>query len=302
MHVGLTGASGLIGRATAQALRERGDTVVTFVRPTGGAATGETIRWDPAANDLDDDDLRRVGGLDAIVHLAGAGIGDRRWSDERKALILQSRLASTALVVQAITAFASGVGVLASGSAIGVYGSRGSELLDESSAHGSDFLASVCEAWEDAAQPAANSGTVVTTLRTGIVMSARGGALKRQLPLFKLGLGGVLGNGRQWISPIALVDEVRAILSLIDQPEAGPVNLSAPDPVTNRAFTHALARALGRPAMLRVPAFALALALGPELAHEAVLASQRVHPAKLIDRGFRFTYPTTPELLVAALR
>ena len=301
MRIGLTGASGLIGRATTQALTERGDTVVTFVRPAGGAATGETIRWDPAANDLDDDDLRRVGGLDAIVHLAGAGIGDRRWSDERKDLILQSRLASTALVVRAIESLASGVGVLASGSAIGIYGSRGSELLDETSTHGSDFLASVCRAWEDAAQPAADSGTVVTTLRTGIVMSARGGALKRQLPLFKLGLGGVLGDGRQWISPISLVDEVRAILSIIDQPEAGPVNLSAPDPVTNRAFTRALAHALGRPAMLRVPAVALALALGPELAHEAVLASQRVQPAKLINRGFRFAHPTTPELLVAAL-
>jgi len=276
--------------------------VVTFVRPTGGTASGETIRWDPTANDLDENDLRRVGGLDAIVHLAGAGIGDRRWSDERKALILQSRLNSTTLVVQAIESLASGVGVLASGSAIGIYGSRGAELLEESSTHGSDFLASVCEAWEDAAQPAASTGTVVTTLRTGIVMSASGGALRRQLPLFKLGLGGVLGDGRQWISPIALVDEVRAILSLIDHPEAGPVNLSAPDPVTNRDFTRALARALGRPAVLRVPAFALAVALGPELAHEAVLASQRVQPAKLIDRGFRFTCPTTSEILVAALR
>ena len=302
MRVGLTGASGLIGRATARALTERGDTVVTFVRPTGGTASGETIRWDPTANDLDENDLRRVGGLDAIVHLAGAGIGDRRWSDERKALILQSRLNSTTLVVQAIESLASGVGVLASGSAIGIYGSRGAELLEESSTHGSDFLASVCEAWEDAAQSAASMGTVVTTLRTGIVMSASGGALRRQLPLFKLGLGGVLGDGRQWISPIALVDEVRAILSLIDHPEAGPVNLSAPDPVTNRDFTRALARALGRPAVLRVPAFALAVALGPELAHEAVLASQRVQPAKLIDRGFRFTCPTTSEILVAALR
>ena len=302
MRVGLTGASGLIGRATAQALTDHGDTVVTFVRPTGGTATGETIRWDPATNVLDDGDLRRVGGLDAIVHLAGAGIGDRRWNDERKALILQSRLTSTRLVVRAIASLASGVGVLASGSAIGIYGSRESELLDETSTHGSDFLASVCQAWEDAAQPAANTGTVVTTLRTGIVMSASGGALKRQLPLFKLGLGGVLGDGRQWISPIALVDEVRAILSLIDQPDAGPVNLSAPDPVTNRAFTRALAHALGRPAVLRVPAAALAVALGPQLAHEAVLASQRVQPARLIDRGFRFTCPTTPEILVAAMR
>ena len=302
MRVGLTGASGLIGRATARALGERGDTVVSFVRPTGGAATGETIRWDPDAIDVDENDLRRVGGLDAIVHLAGAGIGDRRWSDQRKALILQSRRNSTTLVVQTIASLASGVGVLASGSAIGIYGSRGSELLDENSTHGSDFLASVCQAWEDAAQPAANTGTVVSTLRTGIVMSASGGALKRQLPLFKLGLGGVLGDGRQWISPIALVDEVRAILSLIDQPEAGPFNLNAPDPVTNRAFTRALARALGRPAVLRVPAFALAVALGSQLAHEAVLASQRVQPARLIDRGFQFTCPTTPEILVAALR
>ncbi len=302
MRVGLTGASGLVGRATAAALRERGDTVVTFVRPTGGGATGETIRWNPAADILDDDDLVRVGGLDAVVNLAGAGIGDRRWSSERMTLILQSRLASTNLVVRAIQSLPSGVGVLASGSAIGVYGSRGDELLDETSTQGKDFLASVCQAWEGAAQPASASGTVVTALRTGIVMSAAGGALKRQLPLFKAGLGGALGSGRQWLSPIALVDEVRAILSLIDRPQAGPVNLSAPDQVTNRTFTRLLARAVGRPAVLRVPAIALSIALGAELAHEAVLASQRVQPTALLDRGFNFTCPTTPEILATALR
>lgn len=302
VRVGLTGASGLIGRATAAALRERGDTVVTFVRPTSGAATGDTIRWDPSTDTLDEDDLRRVGGLDAIVHLAGAGIGDRRWSEARKALILQSRLASTALVVRTIQSLSSGVGVLASASAIGVYGSRDSEQLDETSSDGKGFLASVCRAWEDAARPAGDTGAVVTTLRTGIVMSAAGGALKRQLPLFKAGLGGVLGDGSQWVSPIALADEVGAILSLIDRPQAGPVNLTAPDPVTNRSFTRTLAQVLRRPAVLRVPAFALSIALGTELAHEAVLASQRVLPAALIDRGFRFAYSTTPEILAAALR
>ncbi len=302
MRVGLTGASGLIGRATATALRERGDTVVTFVRPTGGAATGETIRWDPATDVLDDDDLRRVGGLDAIVNLAGAGIGDRRWSDERKTLILQSRLASTTLVVRAIQSLASGVGALASGSAIGVYGSRGDEVLDETSTHGGDFLADVCQSWEAAAQTASTSGTVVTALRTGIVMSAAGGALKRQLPLFRAGLGGTLGSGRQWLSPIALTDEVRAILWLIDHPQAGPVNLSAPDPVTNQTFTRLLARAVRRPAVLRVPAVALSIALGTELVHEAVLASQRVQPTALLERGFHFTYPSTTEILAAAIR
>ncbi len=302
MRVGLTGASGLIGAATAAALRERGDSVVTFVRPGTAAPTGETIRWDPAADILDDDDLRRVGGLDAIINLAGAGIGDRRWSADRKALILQSRLASTALVVRAIQGLPSGVGVLASASAIGYYGSRGAERLDETSTSGDDFLAHVCRSWEDAAQPASDLGTVVSTLRTGIVLSGAGGALKRQLPLFKAGLGGILGDGRQWISPISLVDEVRAILSLVDQPHVGPVNLTAPDQVTNRDFTRALARALKRPAVLRVPAFALALVLGTDLARGAVLASQRVEPAILLERGFRFTHPTTTEMLGAALR
>ena len=302
MRVGLTGASGLIGRATATALRERGDTVVTFVRPSGGGGTGETIRWDPDADVIDDGDLRRVGGLDAIVNLAGAGIGDRRWSTERKALIRHSRLASTALVLRAIQNLPGGVGILASASAIGYYGSRGSELLTETSVRGDDFLAEVCRSWEAAAQPARDNGTTVSFLRTGIVMSSAGGALKRQLPLFKAGLGGVLGNGNQWISPISLEDEVRAILSLIDRPHDGPVNLTAPDQVTNRDFTRTLARVLGRPAVLRVPAFALALVLGSDLANGAVLASQRVAPAILVERGFNFLYPTTTELLAAALR
>ncbi len=302
MRVGLTGASGLIGRATAAALVERGDTVVTFTRPSGGAATGEAIRWDPSNGRLDEDDLRRVGGLDAIVNLAGAGIGDHRWSTQRKTLIRQSRLTSTSLLVEVVRSLPSGVGVLASGSAIGYYGSRANEILDETSTAGDDFLADVCRAWEEAAQPASDQGTVVTLLRTGIVMSAGGGALKRQLPLFKAGLGGLLGDGNQWISPIALADEVRAIMRLIDRPIAGPVNLTGPQPVTNREFTRTLARALHRPAVLRVPAVALSVALGPELAHGAVLASQRVLPTRLSELGFHFTCPSTSEILTAALR
>ncbi len=300
-RVGLTGASGLIGRAVSAALRERGDAVVTFVRPTGGAATGETIRWDPANQRLDEGDLRRVGGLDAVVHLAGAGIGDRRWTSHRKDLILQSRTASTALLVAAIGALPSGVGVLASGSAIGVYGSRGDEVLDETSSLGDDFLADVCRRWEAAALPAQEFGTVLALLRTGIVMSASGGVLGRQLPLLRTGMGGVLGSGNQWVSPIALTDEVRAILWIVDRGLSGPYNLVSPEPATNRQLTKALGAVLHRPTVLPVPAIALSAVLGTALARGAVLASQRVVPSRLIESGFNHTYPSLLALVARAV-
>lgn len=302
MRVGVTGSAGFIGTALVGALRERGDIVVRFVRPASRALEGESVRWDPSRQLIDDDDLRRVGGFDAVVHLAGAGVADKRWSPARKQEILRSRTDSTQLLVRALRSLDTGVGALASGSAIGYYGSRGDEPLDETSSPGTDFLANVCIAWEHAALELAASGTSVSLLRTGIVMSRSGGALKRQLPLFRLGLGGRLSNGRQWLSPISLRDEVRAILWVIDRKIAGPVNLVAPAPITNRDFTRILAKETHRRAMAPVPALALKIALGSELATDAVLASQRVLPKVLVEEGFSFEDSTVASIVSSALR
>lgn len=301
MHVGVTGAGGLIGGALTAALVERGDHVVAFTRPRGSAPAGPNVRWDPASGLFDDADLRRVGHLDAVVHLAGAGIGDQRWTEARKREILSSRTASTRLLVGALRNAPDGAPFLASGSAIGYYGSRGDEILDERSVPGEDFLADVCRQWEREAAELRTSGTGVAMLRTGIVLSATGGALARQLGLFRLGLGGRLGSGTQWLSPIALDDTVRAILFVIDQRIDGPVNLVAPCALTNQDFTIALARALHRPAPFAVPGFVLRLALGAAVTDGAVLASQRVTPRVLLDAGFNFHHPDVDALLRSAL-
>ena len=302
MRVGVTGSSGLIGSALVTALSERGDEVVRFIRPDSAANQGLTLRWDPARQMVDEGDLRRVGGFDAVVNLAGAGLADKRWTPARRREVLESRTASTSLVVTALRVSSSGAAVLASGSAIGYYGSRDDEVLDETSEAGHDFLADVCARWEHAAREAEALGTAVATLRTGIVMSARGGALRRQLPLFRLGLGGALGSGHQWLSPISLRDEVRAVLWIIDHHRSGPFNLVAPQPLTNAAFSATLGRVLHRPARVKVPAFALRIALGSQLANEAVLASQRVMPGSLAEAGFVFEHPDAETILRAAFR
>ncbi|MFI5035915.1 MAG: TIGR01777 family oxidoreductase [Acidimicrobiales bacterium] len=290
MRVGITGASGFIGTALVSALSARGDTVVAFVRPGGPTRPGPTVRWDPERHLIDDTDWRREGHLDAVVNLAGAGIADRRWTEERKRAILSSRVSSTALLVEALREAPGGAPFLASASAVGYYGSRGDEVLTEQSASGGDFLARVCRQWEDEARSLSAVGAGVATLRTGIVLSARGGALAAQLHLFRAGLGGRLGTGDQWLSPITLADLVRAILFVVDRRLEGPVNLVGPYAVTNRAFTSALARTLHRPALLPVPRWALRLALGAELADGAVLASQRVSPRGLLASGFTFRH------------
>ena len=300
MLIGVTGSTGFIGSALVAALSERGDDVVRFVRPDTGGWTGPVVRWDPSRSLVDDGDLRRVGRFDAVVNLAGAGIADRRWSDSRKEEIGASRLNATTLLVRLLNE-SSGAGVLVSGSAVGVYGSRGDESIDESSAVGDDFLARVCTQWERATAPLEDRGTAVAHVRTGIVMSTQGGALKKQLPLLRLGLGGVLGRGDQWLSPMSVRDVVRAIVWLLDSGASGPFNLVAPAALTNRAFTSALARQLHRPARLRVPSFALSLVLGTELVHEAILASQRVVPLALQDAGFTFADPDIESILVSAL-
>ena len=291
MRVGVTGSSGLIGRALVTALSERGDTVVRFVRPGSTQPSDSCVRWDPSRGYVDDGDLRVVGRLDALVHLAGAGIGDRRWSESRKAIILSSRVNSTRLLDQVAQTLPEGVGFLASASAIGWYGDRGNEELDETSARGEGFLADVCQQWEDATSTLASRGTPIAHCRSGIVLSTRGGALAKQLPLFRFGIGGRLGSGLQWMSPIALIDEVRSLLWIIDHQLTGPLNLVAPTPLTNRDFTNELASALRRRAFLQVPASALRVALGREMADELLLVSQRVTPQRLVASGFEFQCP-----------
>lgn len=302
MRVGVTGSSGFIGSALTNALDERGDAVVRFMRPGSPAQRGSVIRWDPSRHLVDDTDLARVGGFDAVVNLAGAGIGDRRWSATRKHEIEQSRLDATELLVSTLRTLPSGTPMLASGSAIGVYGSRGNEVLDETSSLGHDFLAQLCAKWEGAANALREHGSVVATLRTGIVMSARGGALKRQLPLFRLGLGGPHSTGAHWLSPISLQDEVRAILWVIDHQLSGPINVVCPTPLTNEQFAHDLAKALHRPSFARIPAALLQVVLGSQLTTEAVLASQRVTPMKLTENGFNFENPDAPSIAAQVVR
>jgi uncharacterized protein (TIGR01777 family) len=302
MRVGITGASGFIGTALVTALRERGDIVVPFVRPTTASPGGLVVRWDPSRGLVDEDDLQRAGGFDAVVHLAGAGIADKRWTPERKRVILASRTESTSLLVSALQHMPSGSGFLASGSAIGYYGSRGDEILDESSSRGNGFLADVCVQWEESAAAFVREGAQLALVRTGIVMSRDGGALKKQLPLFRLGVGGPLSNGQQWLSPISLRDEVRAFLWILDRRLTGPVNLVAPEPVKNGNFTKILANEIHRPGFVRVPAFALKIALGSELAIQAVLASQRVLPRNLMESGFTFQNTSSEAIISQALR
>ena len=297
MRIGITGASGLIGGALTKALLQRGDTVIPFVRPTTSTKVGLRIRWNSDTGDVDSADIAEVGELDAVVNLSGAGIADKRWSNDRKKEILESRVQSTSLLSQVLPTFSSPPRILASGSAIGFYGSSDSKVFDENSPVGDDFLADVCRRWEQAVSPLTGTSTGVAFLRTGIVQSTQGGSLKQQLPLFRFGVGGALGSGRQWLSPISLNDEVRAILFIIDHTHTGAFNLVCPNPLTNQEFTRELGKVLRRPAIFKVPSIALSAVLGSELVHEALLASQRVVPNRLLELGFSFEQPTNKEIL-----
>ncbi len=299
MKIAITGATGFLGRALVAALQERGDTPIIFSRAQ--TAARNVVRWQPAAGEVNKDDLTRVGSIDAFIHLAGAGIADKRWTANRKKEILDSRTHGTALLAKTIAGLEVAPAVVLSGSAIGYYGSKGDEILTEKSPRGEGFLADVCEAWEDAALPIQEAGITLTLLRTGIVMGADGGALKKQIPLFKAGVGGRLGSGRQYLSPISLHDEIQAMLFLLENKIAGPVNLVAPEPLTNRAFTAALGAVLHRPAIAAVPRLALDIALGSELVSEALMASQRVTPAALEAHGFVFQHRTIEQILMSAL-
>lgn len=283
-RVAVTGSSGLIGTALVAALRQRGDEVVRLVRRAPKAP--DEVRWDPASRHLDPAVLD---GVDAVVNLAGAGVGDKRWTPAYKHEILASRTDSTSAVASAVAAADHPVR-LVSGSAVGFYGDRGDEPLAEASPAGTGFLADVVLAWEAAAAPAVEAGASVAFVRTGIVLSQEGGALSPVLRLARLGLGGPLGSGRQFWPWITLVDEVGALLHLVDHPEVtGPVNLSAPAPARQKDVAAELGRALHRPAVLPAPSPAIRLVLG-EFAGE-ILGGQRVVGEALGASGYRFEHP-----------
>lgn len=287
MDIAITGASGLIGRALSDALRSAGHRPLPLVRRD--PAPGEdAVRWDPAAGTIDAASLEGVG---AVVHLAGEGIAEKRWNEAQKRRILDSRVDGTTLLSTTLAGLNRPPGVLLSGSAIGYYGERGDEELTEASDPGDLFISDVCRAWEAATAPAEAAGIRVAHLRTGIVLDAHGGALAKTLPLFRFGLGGRLGSGRQWWSWIGIADEVGAIVFLLDADVSGPVNLTAPTPVTNAEFTKVLGRVLGRPTLLPVPAFGPKILLGSELAEQLLFTSARVLPDVLTGAGYEFRSP-----------
>jgi len=286
MRVLLSGASGLIGSALARRLAVSSE-VVRLVRRDPLSAAKE-IRWDPAAGRIEPKQLE---GFDAVVHLAGENIGAGRWTAAKKASIRASRVEGTLLLAKTLARLNQPPKVLVSASAVGYYGDRGEEKLDESSGPGTGFLAEVCRAWEEAAMTAAEAGIRVVLARFGVVLSSEGGALARLLPLFRFGLGGRLGSGRQYMSWIALEDAVGAIAFALENDSLrGPVNVSSPQPVTNREFTQTLGRVLRRPTLLHAPSIALRAVLG-EMADEMLLASVRVYPRRLLEAGFSFSKP-----------
>jgi uncharacterized protein (TIGR01777 family) len=289
-RIAITGASGLIGSALVGHLKSEGHTVQRLVRRATVAP--DEIQWDPKTGYVDIEALR---GVDAVIHLAGVGVGDKRWTKRYKSEILNSRLLGTTAIANAVAEVKPQVFI--SASAIGWYGDSGNRAVVESDSVGNDFLAAVCREWEGAADLAGDVRTV--KLRTGLVLDPTGGALGRMLPLFRFGLGGKLGSGKQWWSWITLHDVVRAIIFALEHPIAGPVNLTTPNPVTNQEFTAALARAMKRPALFPAPAIALKIALGG-FASE-VLGSKKVLPNALSDAGFVWDYPHITNALTALI-
>ena len=292
-RVAVTGASGLIGGALTAFLRERGDEVVRLVRRP--AEAGDEVQWDPARGVLDPDDLR---GVTAVVHLAGAGVGDRRWTPSYQQEILRSRVDGTQTVARALAELAGrGQEVrFVSGAAVGYYGDRGDEVLTEGSAPGEGFLAEVVRAWEAAADPARAAGLSVVHPRTGLVFAPGGGAMGRMLPLAKVGINGPLGSGRQWWPWISLPDTVRALAHLVDRPEVeGPVNVVGPEPRHQVDIAKELGRQIGRPALLPAPAFGIRLVLGGFA--DEVLTSKRAVPTVLLDSGFAHEHTTVDSAL-----
>ncbi|MGW2517335.1 TIGR01777 family oxidoreductase [Streptomyces sp. NPDC001617] len=299
MHVVISGSTGLIGSALTASLLADGHRVTRLVRREPQARTdgSEEARWEPRAGAVDP---ALLDGADAVVGLAGAGVGDRRWTASYKREIRESRVRGTGALAAAIGDCEKPPAVFVSGSAVGYYGETGQAVVDETARPGQDFLAGVCQEWEAAARGARTAGTRVVTTRFGIVVSPKGGAMGRLLPLARAGLGGRLGSGSQFWSYISLSDTVRALRHLIDtESVTGPVNMTTPHPATNREITAAVGSALHRPTILAVPAFALRLVLG-EFA-DGILMSQRVVPSRLLDSGFEFEHPTFEAALASAV-
>ena len=297
MDVAISGSHGLIGAALVASLQADGHHVLRLTR--GGITNEDEIGWDPDAGRIDAPALE---GVDAVVHLAGEGIGERKWSAEQKRRIRESRLRGTAALAAAVASREEKPRVFVSASAIGYYGDRGDEELTEKSAPGDDFLAQLCQEWEAETEPAAAAGVRTVHARTGIVLARHGGVLARLLLPFKLGLGGKQGSGKQWMSWIALDDEVAALRCAIDDARlSGPVNLVAPNPVTNAEFADALGRALHRPTVLPTPLLPLKARYGTELVRTLLLVSQRVLPRELERVDFRFRCPVLDGALQAIL-
>jgi len=297
MKIVVSGASGLIGSALVPTLREDGHEVVKLVRRD--ARDDDEVRWDPARHELDPKHLADV---DAVVHLSGANVGGRRWSDSYKRTILNSRVDTTQTIAAAIASAIPRPRILLSASGVNFYGDTGDRTIDETSPAGTGFLAEVCVAWEEATRPAADVGARVVNLRTSPVFSQKGGLLGPVALLFKLGLGGRLGSGRQYMPWISLRDQIDAMRFLLTADNVrGPVNLTAPEPVTNAEFTRELAEVLHRPAVLPVPRFALRIATG-DFADEAILAGIRALPTVLLEHGYSFHDPDLRSALRWALQ
>ncbi|MGW5257192.1 TIGR01777 family oxidoreductase [Streptomyces sp. NPDC004012] len=295
-RIAVAGASGLIGSALVRSLTADGHEVVRLVRRS--ARGEEEVCWDPEGQYVDAAGLI---GCDAVVNLAGAGIGDHRWTDAYKKTLRDSRVLGTAALAEAVASLPEPPRVFVSGSAIGYYGETGDRAVDETAPPGDGFLPSLCVEWEEAAAPAQEAGVRTVFARTGLVVAREGGAWGRLFPLFQAGLGGRMGDGRQYWSYIALHDEVAALRHLIDREDlSGPFNLTAPEPLTNRQITDVMGRVLHRPTLFPVPAPALRLALG-EMSGD-VLGSARVVPERLLESGFSFAFPGIEEALRAALQ
>jgi len=293
MDIAITGSSGLIGTALVSHLEVLGHTPIPITRSGSNG-----IHWDPARGEIDAASLE---GVDAVVHLAGEGIAEKRWTDAQKAKILDSRVDGTTLLARTLASLTRPPAVLLSGSAIGYYGDRADTQLTETSAPGDDFLADVVVAWEAATAEAEDAGIRVAHLRTGIVLSPKGGVLQKLLPLYKLGLGGKLGSGRQYMSWVSIDDEIGIIAWLLANDVSGPVNLTGPDPVTNHDFTKALGAVLHRPTFLAVPSFGPKLLLGPELAQGLLFSSARVLPEVATEQGYVFRHRTVGDALAGVL-
>jgi hypothetical protein len=295
MRIAITGSTGLIGSDLTRSLRSDGHEVVRLVRRE--AAAPDEVRWDPMRREVD---VEGLAGCDAVVHLAGAGVGERRWTAAYKKTLRDSRVLGTEAIARAVASLDDPPRVLVCGTAVGYYGDTGDRPVDEDAPPGTGFLAELCQDWEAAAAPAREAGIRTAFARTGLVVAREGGAWGRLFPLYKAGLGGRLGDGRQFWSFISLHDEIAAFRHIIDTPQlSGPVNLTGPQPLTNREINAAMGRVLRRPAVFAVPAPVMRAVLG-EFAGD-VLGSQRVLPKRLTESGFAFAFPGIEESIRAAL-